>query len=273
MRTLLVLLCCLAACEPKAPAPVAKAPDPELTLTKKVLEAGVCETRVRLTFNLKNRRKDTLRVAKWTAEVKINEQTTTQEKTLELKLFSQDEATFDVPLSVDRGCSQAASRPADATKETSKDGVQPVDAIHIKGQIFAVADEDLIFEFEDSFELQTPKTPELVAELRAQKYDYGRIDMYLVFTLHNPNGFTVLVDNVVYKLKLGSEIVAQGETMVGEKVPNNHKSRVEIPVELAVKKGVGSDLFKKGKIDFNVEAKLNVAGMTEPYSKSGTFSF
>lgn len=266
-RSLLTLV--LLACEPKAPPPEVKPPDPELTLTKKALEAGVCETRVRLTFNLKNRRPETLRLARWQADVMINNQkAVAQEKSLEIKLFSQDEATFDVPLNIDRGCN-AGSQPV----APAKDGVQPVDVVSIKGQIFAVANEDLIFEFEDSFELQTPKTPVLDASLRAQKYDYGRIDMYLVFTLKNPNGFSVLVDGVSYKLKLGSEIVADGEIWSGERVRDNAKASVEIPVDISSKKAVNLELFKKGKIDFTIEATLNLAGAPQPFSKSGTFSF
>ena len=265
----LLLLCALAACQPAPPPPVARPPDPELTLTKKVLEAGVCETRMRLTFNLKNRRSDTLRVAKWEADVLLNDAPAIkQEKTLELKLYSQDEATFDVPLTIDRGCNNASSQPA-----KSADGTLPTDRVRVKGQIFAIAGEDLIFEFEDSFELQSPKTPELSAELRGQKYDFGRVDMYLVLTLSNPNGFAVLVDGVTYTLKLGGEIVAQGEVMSSERVRDNSKSRVEVPVNLQQKSTVSQELFRKGKIDFAVEASISLAGASQPYSKSGTFSF
>jgi LEA14-like dessication related protein len=262
LRTLVILA--LVACEPAPPPPVVKPPDPELTLTKKVLEAGVCETRMRLTFSLKNSRSETLRVAKWEADVVINDAPPIkQEKTIELKLFSQDEATFDVPLSVDRGC--GTSQPV-TPGETNA-----VDRVKVKGQIFAVAAEDLVFEFEDSFELQTPKQPVLDAELRGQKYDYGRVDMYLVFTLRNPNGFSLLVDDVTYKLKLGSEVVAQGEVMAGERVRDNAKARREIPIEMP--KQATQELMRRGKIDFSVEATLNLGGSPKPYSKSGTFSF
>jgi LEA14-like dessication related protein len=272
MLRLLPIVCALiafvpAACERQAePPPVVKPPDPELTLTKKVLEAGVCETRMRLSFSLKNKRQEALRIARWEATVQLNDkEPVVQEKSLELKLNSQDEATFDVPLAIDRGCGNHVKPDAQ--------NVQPVDTVKIKGQVFATGIDDVIFEFEEAFELQSPKAPELVADLKGQKYDFGRVDMFLVLTLSNPNGFALLVENVTYKLKMGGEIVAQGEVLTTERVKDNSRSRIELPISLEPKGAITQELMKKGKIDYGVEATIFVAGSEQPYSKSGTFSF
>lgn len=268
----LLIVCVLVAllpagCERSAePPPVVKPPDPELTLTKKVLEAGVCETRMRLSFTLKNKRQETLRIARWEAKVQLNDkEPVLQEKALELKLNSQDEATFDVPLTIDRGCGSSSKPDAQ--------NVQPVDNVKVKGQVFATGSDDMIFEFEEAFELQSPKAPELVAELKGQKYDFGRVDMFLVLTLSNPNGFAMLIENVTYKLKMGGEIVAQGEVLTTERVRDNSRSRIELPISLEPKGATTQELMKKGKIDYAVEATIFIAGSEQPYSKSGTFSF
>lgn len=292
----LPLVFVICSCAPPPPPPVVKPPDPDFVLTKRVLETGNCQLTARYTFSLKNLRSQALRVSRWEAAVTTNgEAPQTQDKSLELMLTSQDQTTFEIPVVIDRRCErlqpqsneqshaqvsdQASSLPstlpasAEASEPALRAPLPAFDKVHVEGQLFALAPDELVLAFDDDLDLPGLKPPEVSAHLSAQRYDFGRIDMFLVITLDNPNGFALLINEVGYEVKLAGTSVQFGSALRQEKVREASRSKVEIPLELDQKSPAVAELMKSGRVEFTINLNLAFGALQLPKRHSGTFSF
>jgi LEA14-like dessication related protein len=257
----------LAACT-GAPSPNAGAPDPDLVLLKHTIEPGVCETTMRLFFALKNPRQTPLRLLR--VESTVTQNGTPIDTTMapiDLLLQPTDEAAFDVAVAIPRGAckrpsSQAASLP-----------VSNADHIEVVGKIFATSGEELVFEFEDTDDMPLERDLELKLSLRGQRADKGRIELYAVLNIYNPNGFGLTVDLVTYEVRVGGRLIAQGIALEHDRLRDLAKAVKEVALDIDMTEPAMASLLKSGKLSYEIEATVKIGDSERKTRQNGAFSF
>jgi len=257
----------LAACAASSQ-PVAAVPDPDFVLLEHAIEPGMCEAKMRLYFVMKNTRQTPLRIDRYEANVVQNgSPLSTHAGELALILQSQDEASFDVSVPIPRGaCKQPSAMPA----SLSTGGT---DRIDVKGRLFAVSGDEVVFEFEDFETLQAERRLELQAELRGQRYDRGRVELYAVFQLYNPNGYGVSVEDVSFKVRLDGRVVAESRTFEKERLRDLARASREVPLDINADDPAIATLIKLGKIPYDIETTLHIGETEHVQTERGEFSF
>ena len=243
--------------------PPAVVPDPELTFLGHTIEAGLCTTTVQLGFSLSNPRAQTLALTRWNVQVtRDGTALPPQDGPLDLQIVSKDQAKVTLPVKVTRACAAGFA------------SARAIENLQLAGKMFGNTGSEVVFEFEDKVELQSPKMPELSVDTTAQHYDEGRVEVVFNIKLRNPNPFPLLIDGFTYKLLVSGLEAASGEAWSAETAGPKSVVSFEAPVKIDPQdKGPLAALLRKPSFHFDLDAHLQASGANYPMRTLGDVRF
>lgn len=266
MRWSLVALFAIGAllgCAGKNTAKVVVLPDPELTFLGRSFDSGLCQVTLKLRFNLKNTRAQTLELSHFEANTTYaGVALEAQRKTLEGEVLTQSEQELIIPVVVKRSCDKLVDTPQ-------------LDTLEVSGRIHARAGGEVVFEFEDKMDLAAPKQPELAIEMIGQRYDDERVEIIAQLKIKNSNPFAIMLEGGHYSVRLSSIAAAEGEAWPDQRIPENSEVRYDVPIKIVPGETTPlSVLQKERRLTFEVDTTVKILGAPDlKFRKTGVVSF
>lgn len=97
----------------------------------------------------------------------------------------------------------------------------------------------------------------------------GRLDSRL--QVYNPNGFSMPVHSLSYRLSINGHQLAQGKLSLDKKIPARGSVELRLPVHFQYQQVINGidSILQQRKVSYQLAGKLDLQLLQIPFSKSG----